>query len=101
MISVNVQCLACGHTAPTHVQEGEAADPHEHGVFVCGECTARMAYGTLLPRVVVEPFVDERGHLWLRRRYQDPKTKAELYVLDVDPRYAALEAKNILSMVIT
>lgn len=92
---MQITCLACEHVAD--VPDGPA---FEDGVFVCGECGARMAYGQLLPRIVVEPYEDERGRRWLRRRFQDPKTKIDLYVVDIDPQHAASEAKNILSLVL-
>jgi hypothetical protein len=59
-----------------------------------------MAYGVLAPRVVVEPARDDQGHDLVRIRTQDPITKADLHVIDIDPQCAALIAKNILDMVI-
>lgn len=92
---MQITCLACGHVAD--VPAGPAFDD---AIFQCGECGARMAYGRLMPRVVVEPYEDERGHRWLRRRFQDPQTKKDVYVIDVDAQQAASEAKNILTLVL-
>lgn len=96
-----IACPACGHadvhTTPVDIPTARyVAD----SVFVCRECCARTAYGTLMPRVVVKPHRDANGKVWLRKRYQDPKTKADLFVVDLDPQYAATEAKNVLSVVI-
>lgn len=93
---MNVTCLACGHTA--NVADGPA---FEDSCLRCDECGARMSFGKLMPRVVVEPYIDERNIRWLRRRFQDPKTMADLFVVDVDAKYAETEAKNILSLVLT
>jgi hypothetical protein len=91
----SITCRACGHTASVHLP----GVPDEH-ILRCDECGARTAYGTLMPRIVVEPFIDERGRQWCRKRYQDATTRQDLYVVDVDPQYAAMEAKNVLSLVI-
>lgn len=98
MSTMKMTCLACGHVAS--VAKTDDCDCLDCGIFRCDQCRARMSFGVLMPRVVVEPFIDARGRQWLRRKYQDPKTKADLYVIDVDPQYAAMEAKQILSLVI-
>lgn len=46
-------CPACGHQADF---EGE---PHRE-ILNCTECRSRIAYGVLMPRVVVEPHKDKR-----------------------------------------
>jgi hypothetical protein len=58
-----------------------------------------MSFGRIMPRIVVEPHVDEHRR-WLRLRFQDPTTKADVHVADLDAQYAASVAKNILSLVI-
>lgn len=69
-------------------------------LFVCNFCGFRSVFGNAMPRVVVEPFVDSKGLHWLRRRFQDPITKRDLYVVDLDPQHAAREAVNILSITV-
>lgn len=69
-------------------------------LFRCEACGARVVFGALMPRMVAEPFVDESGRNWLRQRFQDPKTKADIYIVDIDPQAAASHAKNILSLVL-
>ena len=101
MKSTDIACLACGHThAVEHDDELDDATFFARGIFRCDECGARMAHGRLMPRIVVEPYEDENGVRWLRRRFQDPSTKEELYVVDIDAQYAAMEAKNVLSLVL-
>ncbi len=92
---MTITCLACGHAA-------EAGDGPtlEASVCVCGECGARMVYGELAPRLVVEPCRLAGGFSGLRVRVQDPTTKADMHTIDLDPQYAASLAKNILSLVI-
>lgn len=70
------------------------------GVFTCDQCRLRVVHGHILPNIVVEPFTDEKGFTWLRRRFQDALTRKDLYVVDVDPHWAALEATNILSITV-
>lgn len=97
MSAITITCLSCRHAFQVAAKSGCecAADD----VYRCLECGARMAFGKLMPRIVIEPFVDERGIRWVRKRYQDPITKADLYVVDVDREYALMEAKQILSLV--
>lgn len=98
-MTFEVHCPACGHA---QTAEGDAAIAFDDiGLFSCPNCSARAVYGKLSPRVVVEPFVDERGHRWIRRRFQDPITKKDVYVVDVDPIFAVAEFKSVLSLVQT
>lgn len=90
-----VTCLACAHVAAL----GTGPAPAD-SILVCGECGARMPFGTLAPRVVVEPFADANGRKWVRYRFQDPSTKRDLYVTDLDPEHAAKLAKGTLVLVI-
>lgn len=99
--TAEITCLACGHKdAVPHATELDDAKFFASWIFVCSQCRSRMSFGVLMPRVIVEPHCDEQGRQWLRRRFQDPKTKQDLYVIDVDPQYAAMEAKNVLALVI-
>ena len=100
LADTQIQCLACGHVARVSVPLAEAPSPLDHGIFRCDECRARMVYGKLLFREVVEPFVDERGRHWLRRRFQDAATKVDVFVVDVDPQFAAMVARDMLDAVI-
>jgi len=90
-----VTCLACEHDGGEQPAGFAAAS-----ILRCDECGARMAYGKLLPRIVVEPYQDEAGRLWIRQRFQDPKTQADIYVCDVDPMHAASLGKNLISLVV-
>jgi hypothetical protein len=90
-----VKCQACDHEARL-----ELPGTPEENILRCDECGTRASYGALMPRIVIEPYIDERGYQWCRKRYQDPISKRDLYVVDLDPQYAAMEAKNTLSLVI-
>lgn len=90
---MHVVCLACGHAADV------PGPPPEESILVCGECNARVSFGRLMPRVVVEPNVSDHRR-WLRLRFQDASTKLDVHVVDLDAQYAASLAKNILSLVI-
>lgn len=96
---VKITCPACGEheTAP----DGTPTVLDLIGLFRCNACSCRVVYGRMLPRVVTEPYTDNRGHCWIRTRYQDPKTKADLFVVDVDPQFAVDIVKNTLSLVQT
>lgn len=98
-MNVEICCPACEHA---HVLATDAPVALEDiGVFVCDACSTRVVFGKVLPRVVVEPYEDERGHRWIRRRFQDPVTKADIYVIDADPIFAVAELKSVLSLVQT
>lgn len=99
LVDTTITCLACSHTSHVSVPLVEAPNPLAHGVFRCDECGARMAYGRLTMREVVEPYVDDTGRRWVRRRFQDPKTREDLFVLDVDRERAIDCARELLSLV--
>jgi hypothetical protein len=98
MVTSKINCPVCGHAETAKAES--AVTLADIGVFKCDACSSRVIYGQVLPRVVHEPYVDRRGVLWLRTRYQDPKTKADLYVVDLDPQYAAGCATNVLSITV-
>lgn len=89
-----VKCMACGHEAAC---AGVVAPENE--VLRCDECGARMSFGRLMPRFIVEPH-EEGGRRWLRIRVQHHVTPDDEHILDLDAQYAASLAKNILSLVI-
>lgn len=96
-----ITCSACGHAYALDVPDGTSEQAFfESNVFKCTECGARTSYGKLMPRIVIEPFYDDRGVGWLRRKYLDAKTNELLFQIDLDPQYAAMQAKNELSLVI-
>lgn len=99
--TVPITCLACGHVdnvPRTAAIEDEAF--FAEGIFFCNECNARMVYGELAPRIVVEPYTDGRGHVFVRQRIQDPITKADTSVTDLDPQHAVMMAKALLALVV-
>lgn len=96
----NIECMACGHVAP--VAHDRAATPEQvlvSGVFRCDECGARMSHGRLMPRIVIEPHEAHDGTRWIRLRFSDQKS-GDVVVFDLDPQYAAMLAKNALSLVV-
>jgi hypothetical protein len=92
----SVTCPSCG-VEETPDDERPLPPLHEIGEFRCEACGSRFIYGKLVPRIVVEP-VDERGVRWTRIRFQDPKTKEDVHVVDIDQKLAVLFAKNVLSI---
>ncbi len=98
MVTSEITCPACGHKES--VQAEAALTLADVGLFVCNQCRTRAVHGALLPRVVVEPFSDRKGFTWTRTRYQDPITKADLYVVDLDPRGSAMVATATLSLTV-
>lgn len=97
-IESRITCPACGeHEVARAEQPLELADV---ALFCCNHCGGRTVYGSLMPRMVAEPFEDQNGRRWLRQRFQDPRTKDDLFVVDIDPQAAASHAKNILALVL-
>jgi len=92
----SVTCPVCG-LEETSPDESPLPPLHEIGEFRCEGCVARVIFGKIAPHIVVEPYV-ERGFRWTRLRIQDPKTRADLHVLDLDPKLAVSLTKNILSV---
>jgi hypothetical protein len=91
-----ITCPACGIEEPV---EGDPIALHDIGEFKCDACCARTVYGRLMPFVVIEPCKGERDMLWVRVRYQDPKTRADLYVVELDPKMVHEVSVNQLSLV--
>ena len=99
MSDITITCPACGdtHGAP----EGDAAFL-SRGISRCSVCDARIVYGELAPRVVIEPSsvatpVGPKD--FMRLRFQDPATKEDVFVRDIDPQHAFMIAQAIISMV--
>jgi hypothetical protein len=95
-----ITCPACGIEEPCDADGNAPPALHTIGLFTCDACGARVVYGTLLPHVAVEWFTDANGFKWLRKRYQHPRTREDQHVIDLDPHLAALEARDVLVMVI-
>ncbi len=84
-------CPACGHTDKL----GDIAPERE--IIKCDECEARIAYGVLMPRVVVQPAADRRFCEVLveeRRHGEEPKAVR----IQFDRAFGHLVAENILSI---
>lgn len=93
-----VACPSCSHEEECEAER--VLTLNGIGLFVCDQCGLRSVYGVLQLRVVVEPFTDAHGMTWLRRRFQDPLTRQDRHVIDIDPQHAAREAVNILSITV-
>jgi hypothetical protein len=91
-----VTCPCCGLEEP--VADGGSTALEEIGEFSCEGCHARVVHGKVMPFVVVEPMKGPGGYLWQRVRIQDPKTRADLHVLECDPNLAIGLARNLLSL---
>ncbi len=94
-----VTCPCCGDS---HAAPNGDADYLKRAISRCDVCDARIVYGELATRVVVEPTTVETfagPKDFLRLRFQDPKTKADVFASDVDPHQAFLIAQAIISMV--
>jgi hypothetical protein len=94
-----ITCPACGdaHAAPN----GDA-DFLRRGISRCTLCDARIVYGELAPRVVVEPArfrTIDGSRPAFRVAVQDPKTKTVVHEMLLDPQHAFLLAQSIISMV--
>lgn len=99
MSDVTVTCPACGdeHAAP-----GGDADFLKRDIVRCDVCSARIVYGELAPRVVVEPVTVDTivgPKEFMRLCIQDPKTKAVVFDRPIDPQHAFMIAQTIITMV--
>lgn len=92
-----ITCPACG--VEERFRDGDAPVPiHEVGDFRCDGCGARYVFGKLVMKIVVEPYF-ENGVRWTRLRAQHPVTRADVFIVDVEPGPASASlAKNILSI---
>lgn len=94
-----VACPACGdaHEAPD-------GDPLylERNIVKCSECCARIVYGKLALCIVPEPHDIETTmgvKPGFKIRFQDPKTREDLFVAHIDPQHAFLLAQAIIASV--
>lgn len=96
-----VTCPGCG-VEEAFCADGERPPPlHEIGEFTCDVCGLRAVYGTIQPRIVLEPLIDERHFKWTVLRVQDPKTKEDLVTpIRLDPKLVLRLANNLLSLVV-
>lgn len=96
MSKPTITCPGCGDT-----HEAPHGDPDFllRDVSKCSVCDARIVYGELAPRVVVEPGAFPGGQPAMVFRVQDPLTKADVHVMKLDPQHAFLIAQAIISMV--
>lgn len=92
----SITCPVCG-VEEASPDEMPMPPLHDIGLFRCEACGARVVFGKVAPRIVIEPYV-ERGVRFVRLRFQDPKTKADIHVADLDPQFAVIVTKNILSI---
>ena len=102
MAKGTITCPACGVEEPVHATSPGAGSIalHDVGEFRCDACSARVVYGRLMPRVVVEPTRGERDLMWIRIRRQDPRTKEDVgEPLDLDPKMAFEFAKAVIGLV--
>lgn len=94
-----VTCPACGDS---HAAPGGDADFLAHNIVRCDACQARIVYGELAPRFVIEPATVTTPcgpKDFMRLRVQDPVTKEDVYAHDIDPQHAFMIAQTIISMV--
>lgn len=95
-----ITCPSCG-VEETFDADGSRPPPlHEVAEFVCNACGTRVVYGRVMSKLTHEWVTDEHGFRWLRRRYIDAITGAEQFAVDLDPRMAAVDARNTLMLVI-
>lgn len=96
MSDAKITCPGCGDT---HAAPGGDPDFLKHNVSACDICGARIAYGEILPGIVVEPGAFAGGQPAFILHFQDPVTKAELYSARIDPGLGFLLGQAIISMV--
>lgn len=94
-----VTCPTCGVEEAFDVH-GERPPPlHEIGEFRCNACGTRVVYGQIVPPIVIEPCRGGGDFMWIRCRIQDPKTREDKYVVDIDPKMAIALTSDILALV--
>lgn len=96
MPDATITCPGCGDT---HAAPHGDAEYLLHMVSRCDLCDARIVYGELAPRLVVEPSTFENGAPAMAILIQDFKTREVLHELKLDPQHAFLLAQSIISMV--
>jgi hypothetical protein len=85
-------CPACGDTH-------QASEDLTQMIARCSLCDARIVYGELAPRIVVEPGTFANGMPAMLIRVQDAKTKDAVHEMKIDPHHAFLLAQAIIGMV--
>ena len=98
LTKILMACPACAHEDEIEVPiEDPVADD---GIYACGSCRHQWKVGNVPPIVIVEPFVDAKARHWVRRRVQDRLTREDIMIIDMPPQLAAIEAKDMLAMVL-
>lgn len=93
-------CPACGHQS-ADIRGGDAARqgvPPAKDIVKCGECGTRIAYGIVLPRVIVTPHPDDPRFVQII--FQDRRKDAKIgeASITVDRGYGAAIATNLASI---
>jgi len=99
MSEPTVTCPVCDDT---HAAPGGDSQFLARGISRCSICDARIVYGDPAVRVIDEPSTFDTidgPKPAILIRFQDPKTKAELFSVKLDPAHAFLHAQSLLSMV--
>lgn len=96
MANNSVTCPICG-VEEASPDERPMPPLHDIGDFRCEACGTRVIFGKVAPRIVIEPY-EEHGIRWTRLRFQDPKTRQDIHVADLDPNLAVSVTKNVLSI---
>ena len=81
-------CPKCNDGASSDVPAAEC-------VFTCSVCNLRVAYGEMVPRIVIEPDGEK-----LRTRIYDPLSGECLISFAYDARRAARHAQELISLVV-
>jgi transcription initiation factor IIE alpha subunit len=84
-------CPACGFS-------DDADGPIDTGVFTCPKCNARVVYGRAMEHVVIEPGTDQQRPLVVIR-FQDPRTREDVFRFECDPQFSILLVRELLSIV--
>lgn len=99
MSEPTISCPACDDKQPA---PGGDENFFARNVAHCTNCSARIAYGELAPRIIVQPgtvdTIDGPRSVFMIH-FQDPKTRQDIHVEKLDPQYAFLLAQNIISLV--
>lgn len=99
MSDAKIVCPVCGDS---HAAPNGDADYLLRNVSRCDLCDARIVYGKVAPKLIVEPstFDTQLGpRPALLVKVQDVETKATLLEQKLDPQHAFLLAQAIISMV--
>jgi len=87
----SLKCPDCGH------EDGVSDDPRA-SIYTCDECKARIAFGVLMPRLIIEPHPEDARFIRVRVLHVVDGQRVEVVAVTIDRPLGGMLARELLSV---